>query len=163
MTKSLCLLKVCITLLQHLRAPWPVKNESSAGRTMVATAKADALAVSPQPKLADPILLVPTPQKNMAGTLRKYLANVCLIWMAACNIDRFEGGGEGRSMTPCCTLEVQYTHYWYAGLSLKGHGAQYPRLTRRFREATPVGGQEHASTGDCPASTCVLGKRSLLT
>lgn len=94
MAKSLRLLKVYFTLLQHLRAPWPVKNESSAGMTMVATAKADALAVSPQPKLADPILLVPTPQKNMAGTLRKYLAKVCLIWMAACNIDMFEGGRE---------------------------------------------------------------------
>lgn len=64
-------------------------------------------------------------------------------------------------MTPCRTLEVQYTHYWYVGLSLKGHGAQYPRLTKRFREATSVGGQEHPinGTGDCPASTCVPGTR----
>lgn len=62
------------------RAPLPEKKVSRAGITMVATARAAALAVSAQPKDCDPILLVPTPQKNMAGMARTYLANVRLVF-----------------------------------------------------------------------------------
>lgn len=69
----------CLLTQDHIaRAPLPAKNESMAGMMMVATAKAAALADSTQPKEVAPMLLVPSPQKNIAGIDKMYRAMVFL-------------------------------------------------------------------------------------